>query len=84
MPPVRKIEEPTKRLRARPLRDETRDLTNEIREPIRENRDFNDSDNFNNGVFNGEAPTSVPRFNFALSSTIRVNLETHARKRFEQ
>ena len=33
---------------------------------------------------NGNAPSFVPRVNFALSSTASANTETHARTRFEQ
>ena len=65
-------------------RDETRDSVNEIRQPIRENRNLINRDNFNNRVLNGNAPSFVPRVNFALSSTTRANTETHARTRFDQ
>ena len=65
-------------------RDETRDSVNEIRQPIRENRNLINRDNFNNRVLNGNAPSFVPRVNFALSSTARANVETHARSHFER
>ena len=66
------------------LRDEARDSVNEIKQPVRENRNLINRDNCNNWVFNGSAPSFVPRVNFALSSTARANVETQARSRSER
>ena len=84
VPSVRNIEEPRQGLSARLTRDETRYLVDETRQPIRENRNLGNQDNFNNRVLNDNAPPLVPRVNFALSSTARANVETHAPMRFEQ
>ena len=64
------------------LRDKTGEQLIEIREPIVENRNRDNRENFNNRVLNGNAPSFVPRVNFALSSTTRTNTETHARTHF--
>ena len=74
------MQQPCARLR----RDETGKQLIEIREPIVENMNRDNRENFNNGVLNGNAPSFVPSVNFALSSTARANTETHARTRFEQ
>ena len=70
--------------RAQLPRDETGEQANEIRQPIRENRNLISGDNRNNRVLNRNAPSLVRRVNFVLSSTARANIETHARSRFER
>ena len=72
------------RASVRLTQDEGRDATNEIRKPMIENRNPNNRENFSNWVLNGDAPSFVPRVNFALSSTARANTETHARTHFEE
>ena len=84
VPSVRNSGEPLQQSSAQLPRDETRDSVNEIRQPIRENRNLINRDHFNNRVLNGNASSFVPRVNFALSSTARANVETHGRSRFER
>ena len=84
VPSVRNSGESMQQSSAQLPQDETRDSVNEIRQPIRENRNLINRDNFNNRVLSGNAPSFVPRVNFALSSTARANVETDAWSRFER
>ena len=61
VPSVHNSREPMQQSCARLRRDETGEQLIEIREPIVENRNRDNRENFNNRVLNGNAPSFVPR-----------------------